>query len=133
MPESGCCGMAGAFGYEEGSHYDVSIKAGERVLLPKVRQTPDDHIIIAGGFSCRKQIQQETDHRAMHMAEVMQMALRHGPIGQSGRPEAQMLRERKKEFARAAMTTGAYLSIGAVAAALIAWKLHQRHASSPYR
>lgn len=74
---SGCCGMAGYFGYEKGSHYDVSVKAGERVLLPTVRSAPDDALIIADGFSCREQIEQLTNRRAHHLAEVIQHALKH--------------------------------------------------------
>jgi len=74
-PESGCCGMAGGFGYEKGEHYDVSIKAGERVLLPAVRHASTDTIILADGFSCREQIEQETDRKGMHLAQVLQMAM----------------------------------------------------------
>lgn len=70
-----CCGMAGYFGYEKGTHYDVSIKAGEQLLLPKVREADESTIIIADGFSCREQIEQETDRKAMHLAQVLQMAL----------------------------------------------------------
>jgi len=54
--DSGCCGMAGAFGFEPGDHYEVSIKAGERVLLPAVRNATADTLIIADGFSCREQV-----------------------------------------------------------------------------
>ncbi len=86
--DSGCCGMAGAFGFEAGEHYEVSIKAGERVLLPKVREADDDTLIIANGFSCREQIAQDTDRRALHLAEVVQMAMEQGPDGpQEGMPE----------------------------------------------
>jgi Fe-S oxidoreductase len=73
--DSGCCGMAGYFGYEKGDHYDVSIKAGERVLLPAVRNADDKTIIIADGFSCREQIEQQTERKALHLAQVLQMAL----------------------------------------------------------
>ncbi|HEY6977755.1 MAG TPA: FAD-linked oxidase C-terminal domain-containing protein [Chitinophagaceae bacterium] len=73
--DSGCCGMAGYFGYEKGEHYDVSIKAGERVLLPAVRNAEDDTIIIADGFSCREQIAQQTKRKALHLAQALQMAL----------------------------------------------------------
>jgi FAD/FMN-containing dehydrogenase/Fe-S oxidoreductase len=75
MPESGCCGMAGGFGYETGEHYEVSVKAGERVLLPAVREAERSTIILADGFSCREQIEQETDRKGMHLAQVLQMAL----------------------------------------------------------
>jgi FAD/FMN-containing dehydrogenase/Fe-S oxidoreductase len=73
--DSGCCGMAGSFGFERG-HYDVSIACGERVLLPAVRASGADTLVITNGFSCREQIEQTTGRRAMHLAEVLRMALR---------------------------------------------------------
>lgn len=73
--DAGCCGIAGYFGYEAGSHYDVGKAAGERVLLPKVRDASPQTIIIADGFSCREQIEQETPRKGLHMAQVLQMAL----------------------------------------------------------
>ncbi|HEX5055674.1 MAG TPA: FAD-linked oxidase C-terminal domain-containing protein [Gammaproteobacteria bacterium] len=75
IPDTGCCGMAGSFGYER-EKYVVSIAAGERRLLPRVRLCDADTLIIADGFSCREQIRQATGRQAMHMAEVMQMAWR---------------------------------------------------------
>lgn len=74
--DSGCCGMAGYFGYEAGSHYEVSLAAGERVLLPRVREAAKDTLLIADGFSCREQIEQQTDRKALHLAQVLQMGLR---------------------------------------------------------
>jgi Fe-S oxidoreductase len=78
LVDSGCCGMAGAFGYEKGSHYDVSVAAGELVLLPAVREASRDALIIADGFSCREQILQQTGRQPMHTAEVLELALRQG-------------------------------------------------------
>ncbi|WP_423146027.1 FAD-binding and (Fe-S)-binding domain-containing protein [Rubrolithibacter danxiaensis] len=75
--DSGCCGMAGYFGYEKGDHYDVSIKAGERVLLPAVRNTETETLIITDGFSCREQIEQETGRKGLHLAQVLHMALKN--------------------------------------------------------
>lgn len=75
-PDTGCCGMAGAFGFEK-DHYDISIRAGERALLPKVRDTSNDTLIIADGFSCREQIQQTTGRDTLHLAQVLQMAMRN--------------------------------------------------------
>ncbi len=75
--DSGCCGMAGAFGFEK-SHYRVSIGAGERVLLPAVRAVTPETLIITDGFSCREQIAQTTNRRALHVAEVLALALRAG-------------------------------------------------------
>jgi Fe-S oxidoreductase len=73
--DSGCCGMAGAFGFEKGQHYEVSIACAERVLLPKLREADGETIIIADGFSCREQIRQTTGKRALHIAEVLKMGL----------------------------------------------------------
>jgi FAD/FMN-containing dehydrogenase/Fe-S oxidoreductase len=73
--DSGCCGMAGYFGYEKGEHYDVSVKVGELVLLPAVRSAAKETIIVADGFSCREQIRQQTGKKAYHLAEVLAMAL----------------------------------------------------------
>jgi FAD/FMN-containing dehydrogenase/Fe-S oxidoreductase len=85
--DSGCCGMAGSFGYEE-RHYDISMKIGERVLLPRVRSASHDTLIIANGFSCREQIQQGTPRHAMHIAEVFQMALHRPEVPSKGYSEA---------------------------------------------
>ena len=74
---------AGSFGFEDG-HYDVSMKVGELVLLPAVRQAPLDTLIIADGFSCRTQIEQATGRRALHLADVLEMAAREGPDGPAG-------------------------------------------------
>ena len=72
-PDSGCCGMAGAFGFER-RHYDVSMRIGERVILPLVRNAPSDTLIIADGFSCREQIEQATGRETQHLAEVLRLA-----------------------------------------------------------
>src|SRR5450759_3493370 len=72
---AGCCGMAGGFGFEK-EHYEVSIAVGERILLPIVRNTPKETLIIADGFSCREQIAQVTGRQALHLAQVIQMAIR---------------------------------------------------------
>ncbi|HJZ64977.1 MAG TPA: FAD-binding and (Fe-S)-binding domain-containing protein [Candidatus Acidoferrum sp.] len=73
--QSGCCGMAGAFGYEK-EKYDVSMACAERVLLPRVRQASAETLILADGFSCREQIEQATGRKTIHLAEAIRMALR---------------------------------------------------------
>ncbi|HEX7051835.1 MAG TPA: FAD-linked oxidase C-terminal domain-containing protein [Longimicrobiales bacterium] len=75
--DSGCCGMAGSFGFER-DKYDVSMKVGELVLLPAVRGAPEDALIVADGFSCREQIEQGAGRHALHLAEVIRLALREG-------------------------------------------------------
>ncbi|MBO0949908.1 FAD-binding and (Fe-S)-binding domain-containing protein [Fibrella forsythiae] len=72
---SGCCGMAGSFGYEK-EHYDVSMQVGELVLLPTVRKQADDVIIAAAGTSCRHQIHDGAHRTAKHPAEILYEALR---------------------------------------------------------
>src|SRR5213080_1219172 len=80
--------MAAALGFQI-DHYDVSIKAGERVLLPAVRDADKDTLIIANGFSCREQIAQTTDRQALHLAQVIQMAMHESQGGaEEDYPEA---------------------------------------------
>ena len=71
---SGCCGMAGSFGYEK-EHYTLSMQIGELVLLPAVRQQPEEVIIAAPGTSCRHQIKDGTGKKALHPVEVLYQAL----------------------------------------------------------
>ena len=72
--ESGCCGMAGAFGYHA-EHYDISMQMGELDLLPAVRRGGDDTLIVAPGTSCRAQILDGTGRVALHPAELLKRAL----------------------------------------------------------
>jgi FAD/FMN-containing dehydrogenase/Fe-S oxidoreductase len=73
--DSGCCGMAGPFGFEK-DKYEVSQAVGERVLLPAVRNTAEDALIVSDGFSCREQILQATGRRAIHLAEALQLGMK---------------------------------------------------------
>ena len=72
--DSGCCGMAGSFGFHK-DKYDVSLQVGELVLLPAVRASADTTLIVADGYSCREQIAQTTDRRGLHLTEVIHMAM----------------------------------------------------------
>lgn len=74
MIPSGCCGMAGSFGYEQ-EHYEVSMDIGELVLLPRARQIGEEALLVAPGTSCRHQVKDGTDKRAYHPAEVLLAAL----------------------------------------------------------
>jgi Fe-S oxidoreductase len=73
--DSGCCGMAGSFGYES-EHYDISLKMGERRLLPAVREADNGTLVVAAGVSCRQQIKHGTGTQALHPAEVLWKALK---------------------------------------------------------
>ena len=68
--DSGCCGMAGPFGFEK-DKFEVSQKLAERVLLPAVRAAGSDTILVSNGFSCREQIKQNSPRRAVHLSEVL--------------------------------------------------------------
>jgi Fe-S oxidoreductase len=72
---SGCCGMAGSFGYEK-EHYDLSMQIGELVLFPTVRSQPEEVDIVASGTSCRHQIHDGTKRHAKHAAEILFAALK---------------------------------------------------------
>ena len=81
--DDGCCGMAGSFGFESGK-YRLSLQVGGLGVIPKVREASRDTIVVADGFSCRTQIEHTTRRRGLHLAQVIQMALREGPQGTPG-------------------------------------------------
>jgi Fe-S oxidoreductase len=85
-PDTGCCGMAGAFGFEAG-HYEVSMAVGEEVLLPAVRGMERSTLLVADGFSCREQVRQATDRRPLHLVEVLDLARRGVGLPAGVRPE----------------------------------------------
>jgi FAD/FMN-containing dehydrogenase/Fe-S oxidoreductase len=120
VPDSGCCGMAGAFGFER-DHYDVSMACGERVLLPAVRGSSDETLIVADGFSCREQIAQTTNRRALHLAEVLQLALHEERQLEEGEAERSQRDRTSAGRLRAAMMVGAGVILGGGA-----WELARR-------
>jgi Fe-S oxidoreductase len=73
LPDTGCCGMAGSFGFEK-EHYDVSKACGERTLFPAIEAQPEGTLLLADGFSCREQIRQGTGREALHFAQLVRMA-----------------------------------------------------------
>jgi FAD/FMN-containing dehydrogenase/Fe-S oxidoreductase len=142
-PAPGCCGMAGSFGFEH-DKYDISQAIGELELLPAVRRAPPDCLIIADGFSCREQIAQGTGRHALHLAEVLQMALEtpllschsdrsrtlsevegDGAVEEPAvgpYPESASVRQRESEVRSSMARAG--LGLGALAAgSLLLWKL----------
>jgi FAD/FMN-containing dehydrogenase/Fe-S oxidoreductase len=130
-PATGCCGMAGAFGFEHGDHCELSIACAERKLVPEVNKAPPDKLIIADGFSCREQIEQMTDRHALHLAEVLQMAIEQGPAGPIGsRPEEGIVRSRWRERRSAARRKAACFAVGVAAGALLAGVAQRRKQES---
>jgi len=77
--KSGCCGMAGTFGYET-EHYDLSLQIGEISVFPPIRSAPEDTLLVAPGTSCRHQIQDATGRAAVHPAQALAAALAEEPI-----------------------------------------------------
>ena len=75
--DSGCCGMAGSFGFEK-EHYDLSITIANRRLAPAVRAADPNVEIVASGISCRQQIEHLTGRKAKHVAEVLWESLANG-------------------------------------------------------
>jgi len=75
-PDSGCCGMAGAFGYET-EHFEVSKKVSELVLIPEINKTKKDTLVVANGFSCRHQIHDFADRKAVHWVESVEFEKAH--------------------------------------------------------
>ena len=117
--DSGCCGMAGSFGFEAG-HYDTSVKVGEHKLLPIVRDAPPETLLIADGFSCKTQVEQLTDRRPLHTAQVIKMAMEHGPEGPpAARPERAYpdVRLNGDHNGRAAIAAGAGVALAVAGAA----------------
>ncbi|HET7573333.1 MAG TPA: FAD-linked oxidase C-terminal domain-containing protein [Gaiellaceae bacterium] len=117
--QAGCCGLAGSWGFESG-HYDVSMAAGEQGLLPRVRELPADALVIANGFSCKTQIEQgDTGRRALHVGQVMQLALEHGADGPPGPRPERLYDERRPQPspARRAARIAAALAVGGAALA----------------
>lgn len=127
MPDTGCCGMAGSFGFEA-TKYDISVACGERVLLPAVRSAGKDTLIITDGFSCREQIEQLTDRHALHTAQVLKMAQESGPQGPAGNYPEQSYLERQPTGLKPleiALLAGSGL---AVAAGVARWLLRSHRA-----
>jgi FAD/FMN-containing dehydrogenase/Fe-S oxidoreductase len=119
--DSGCCGMAGSFGYEA-DHYEVGLACGERSLLPAVRKASRDDLIVTDGFSCREMIQQETDRRALHFAQILQLALHQG----EGMPAAYAERRYASVDSTPKLPVGV-LAMGAVlAGAGILWRMRHQ-------
>jgi Fe-S oxidoreductase len=110
--DTGCCGMAGSFGYHAGEHYDVSVAVARHSLLPKLEETPGSTLVVADGFSCRGQIEQLGGRPALHVAQVAQRALREA--GRTG-PEADEPAARRPRALAAAGIAASRALAGAVA------------------
>ena len=111
--DTGCCGMAGSFGYHAGEHYDVSVAVAQHSLLPKLEEMSDSTLVVADGFSCRGQIEQLDGRQPLHIAQLAQRALRES--GRTGPEKAEPVRERGRHRA---LLAGALLASLAAAGLL---------------
>ena len=130
--QGGCCGLAGSWGFEKGK-YGISLDCGEQALLPAVREANEDTLIVADGFSCKTQIEQaKTGRAALHVAQVMQLAREHGPVGPTDRqPESGHHRVRPKPVLRRRAGRLAVPGLlGAAAAAALATRIRIGGSSS---
>ena len=121
--DSGCCGMAGSFGFELG-HYDISVAIGERRLLPAVREASPETVLVADGFSCKTQVEELTDRRPLHLAQLMAMARDHGPEGPPGPAPERHYPDVEPASPKRAMIAGA--AVAAAAAGSATWILARR-------
>jgi Fe-S oxidoreductase len=111
--DTGCCGMAGSFGYHAGERYDVSVAVAEHGILPALDDVPERTLVVADGFSCRGQIEQLAGRPAVHIAQVVQRALRES--GRTG-PEPATATEhgRLRRSVAALVGVGAAVGLGAL-------------------
>jgi len=122
QPPSGCCGLAGSFGFEA-DKYRVSAACGERVIWPAVRGAEEGVLIMADGFSCRTQIEHGTGRRALHLAEVLQLALRPISKHRANRdPEYDIARRRESAVNRSIRRARMGALAGLLTAAVL-WRL----------
>ncbi|MFG1779501.1 FAD-binding and (Fe-S)-binding domain-containing protein [Micromonospora sp. NPDC049048] len=122
--DSGCCGLAGNFGFEAG-HYEVSEACAERVLLPAVRAAADTDVILADGFSCRTQVAQgaASGRGAIHLAELLRAGLHGDPV--DDRPEQRWARRPDKPSRTARLFAAGLVGLAALAP-VIALAVRQR-------
>lgn len=122
---SGCCGMAGSFGFEE-DKYDVSVKVGEHTLLPAVRRAGLSTVILADGFSCREQVSQLTNRHPLHFAELLRLAIQGDGLGFRTLPETEVLAPHRQAVRKSKLRAAAALGAFAAGAGALAWSMRRR-------
>jgi FAD/FMN-containing dehydrogenase/Fe-S oxidoreductase len=122
---SGCCGMAGSFGFEK-DKYDVSVQVGEHSLLPAVRRAELSTVILADGFSCREQVAQLSNRHPLHFAELLKLAIQGDGIGSHSMPENQILAPHRAAVRKSKIRAGIVLGTIAAGAGVLAWAMHRR-------
>ncbi|HET9183876.1 MAG TPA: FAD-linked oxidase C-terminal domain-containing protein [Candidatus Angelobacter sp.] len=122
--DSGCCGMAGSFGFEK-EKYEVSVKCGEHALLGAVRGEDSATWIVSNGFSCQEQISQLTKRHAVHMAQLMAVALKQKSTDSNGHwrsyPERSIIEAREQAVRESMLHAGAGLGAALAVGAGLLW------------
>ena len=121
--QGGCCGVAGAWGFEKGK-YEISVDCGDQALLPAVRDASSSTVIVANGFSCKTQIQDETKRRALHLGQVIRAA-QQGSVPED-RPERPFYLNRPSAGVRRRAVRGGVLAVGVALAGLAAQAIASR-------
>jgi FAD/FMN-containing dehydrogenase/Fe-S oxidoreductase len=122
---SGCCGMAGSFGFEK-DKYDVSVQVGEHSILPAVRRTELSTPIVADGFSCREQVAQLSNRHPLHFAELLKLAIDGDGLRFRTMPENEILAPHREALRKSKIRTGLALGAVAVGAAVLGWAIKRR-------
>ncbi len=115
--------MAGSFGFER-EKVDVSLAIANDRLLPAVKHCGDDALVIANGYSCREQIAQTSERRALHLAQVMALGMRPDALPNRAPPEQAFMQRRHRELASSRTRTLATLGALGLGAALWAFSRH---------
>ncbi len=118
----GCCGLAGSWGFEDGK-YDISLECGEQALLPAIRRADAQTVVVANGFSCKTQITDaDTGRRALHLAEVMQLARRANSKGGRLPEDSARIRRPSPGAARRAARSGLPAAVGIASLTIAAFR-----------
>jgi FAD/FMN-containing dehydrogenase/Fe-S oxidoreductase len=121
---SGCCGMAGSFGFEK-DKYDVSVQVGEHSLLPAVRRAGLSTVVVADGFSCREQVTQLTNRHPLHFAELLKLAIKGDGLGFRTLPENEIIEPHRAAVRQSKIRAGVGLGAIAAGAAVLGWIMHR--------
>ncbi|HEY4661983.1 MAG TPA: FAD-linked oxidase C-terminal domain-containing protein, partial [Terriglobales bacterium] len=122
---SGCCGMAGSFGFER-DKYDVSVKVGEHSLLPMIRREELSTPIVADGFSCREQVAQLSNRHPLHFAELMKLAIDGDGLRFRTMPENEILAPHRAAVRKSKIRAAVTLGLVAAGVVVLGWARHKR-------
>jgi Fe-S oxidoreductase len=117
---SGCCGMAGSFGFEK-DKYQVSVDVGEHGLIPAIRKAGLNTILLADGFSCREQVSQMTNRHALHLAEVVDLAIKQDGTAPGKYPETPYVAQHRDAVRKSKLRSGIILAAATAALSVGIW------------